>query len=261
MSEKKDVMPAGSRPPQEEDATKNQPPEQTPEGAEQDKQEQKQEQDQDQPKHADAEALAKANKALEQKLGEQGRELGELRQLVQQLQVPAQEEVEEGPDYQAELTEVISGINEGELDIGEGMSKLATLLEQKNATETEARISQALQQREAEAQTTQFLQDEPEFRNLVSSGVLDAIKAERPGLHDNVSAYYAYKAQQAEKEAYERGKAEAAKLAQGAEQTKQVLQKPGQTARQTNPRQGPLKGQELTNNLLGALQRARGDGG
>jgi hypothetical protein len=74
----------------------------------------------------------------------------------------------------------------------------------------------------------------------VQSGELAAIRAQNP-MHDNLSAFYEWRAvkarteaEQAVKDAFEKGRNETANLAAGADATKRVLGKSGSEARTQN---------------------------
>ena len=116
---------------------------------------------------------------------------------------------------------------------------------------------------------SKFVSENPDFEQLRDSGALQPIIQSNP-MHDPVSAYYVYKSMEtlsakeaAAKEAYERGRAEAAAIAKGTEQTKAVLAQPGTTVREVNP-QRPNKmptSAELRETGMATLARLRGAAG
>ena len=102
-------------------------------------------------------------------------------------------------DYQSELSEVYKELESGEIGIEEAMQRSNTLTTEtasKKAIEQATKQFQTtLQERDAEAIQKKFLKDNPDFAELRDSGKLEPIKQESGGMHDDFSAYFAYKAQ------------------------------------------------------------------
>ena len=107
----------------------------------------------------------------------------------------------------------------------------------------------AKQQREAAQQ--QFLDEHPDFIELMNSGKLDPVKKSLPGIHDDFSAYFAYQAQQATAAAEEQKRID--KIAQGAERTDKVLQKPGAKAKDIGRPNKKMTASELKAHTLQRL--------
>jgi len=211
------------------------------------------------------EALAEAYQSLESKLGEQGSELGDLRSAnkvltdqMAEVQKAAKEREEAGKppatDYESKLGVIYKQLNDGDLTVEDALQQSNALTAEaaalKAVEEATKSFQDTLQKRDAEAIQKEFLKANPDFAELRDSGKLDPIKQESGGMHDDFSAYYAYKAAQE----YERGKAEALKLASGDEDTKTVLTKPGETIKETNKPKTPLSEAETEASMLKAME-------
>lgn len=212
-----------------------------------------------------SEALAEAYQSLESKLGEQGTEVGDLRQtnkvLAEQIEAvqkdaKEREKANQPPatDYESKLTDIYKQLNEGDINVEDA-------LQQSNALTAEAAASKAveeatknfqttLQQRDADAIQKNFLKDHPDFAELRDSGKLEPIKQEADGMHDDFSAYYAYRMTQE----YERGKTEALKLATGDKDTDTVLTKQGASIKETNKPKTTLSEAETEASMLAAME-------
>jgi small-conductance mechanosensitive channel len=208
-------------------------------------------------------------KQLEKKLGEQGNELGTMRQQNQELQQALQqmqqtqtpEGQEQAQDLQTRLQDIRKQLDDGDLSPDEAMFATANVVAQMSRMEAEQIAEQRLQKfqqnSQAEQILNQFHRDNPDFEELRQTGTLEEVKKQLPGLHDDFSAYYAYKAQVAADEGYKRGKEEMEKLASGDAAAGKVLSKPGQTIRQKN--QKPLTSpKDIQNSMLERLRAARG---
>jgi hypothetical protein len=193
--------------------------------------------------------LAKAYSELEQRFGKQSGEVGELRRQQQilfgQLEggkgqqggqakatAPAQ------PDFDAQLADIQAKVDEGEISIAEALKLSSEVSANKAAILATQQMQQYQQQQQAQQVQTQWLEQNPDYTQFVGSPEHAAIMKANP-LHDDFSAYYAWKAEQAAAQAYEKGKAEVQSLAQGAEAGRKVLAGQGATIRQNNPAQVP----------------------
>lgn len=107
-------------------------------------------------------------------------------------------------DHQSELSKVYKDLDEGEIGIEEAMKKsntlTAELAAQKGAKEATERMGEIFQEREAKEIQDKFLKDHPDFTELRDSGKLEPIKEELGGMHDDFSAYFAYRAEHAGEE-------------------------------------------------------------
>lgn len=216
---------------------------------------------------------------LEKKLGEQGNELGAMRQQNQELQesltkmqqAQSPEGQEQAQDLQTQLQGIRQKMDNGDLSPDEAMFETANIVAQMSKMEAEQVADQRLQkfQQDAEAdkEVSRFHEKHPDFGEVRQSGVLDQYKAEFPGLYDDLAAYQEHRiaqAEQAAKEAhdkgYEKGKAEMEKLSQGDAAAGKVLSKPGGTIRQKT--QQPLtKPGDVRQSMLQRLQSVRQQGG
>jgi len=210
-------------------------------------------------------AVGEAYVDLEGKLGEQGTELGDLRSankvLTEQMesaQQAAEEKAKAGEppttDYESKLAAIYTQLNNGDMSVEDAMQQSNALTAEATASRAVEQATQkfetTLQERDAESIQKDFLKNNPDFAELRDSGKLESIKQEAGGMHDDFSAYYAYKAAQE----YERGKAEALKLAQGDEDTQTVLTKPGDTIKEKNKPKTPLSESETEASMLKAME-------
>lgn len=214
-------------------------------------------------KFKSADDLATAYSELERKIGEQGNELGAMKQmntmLMEQMnarqaqdQTPASEAEKDTFDYEAQLSELSMAVEDGDMPIEQAIVKASNLAAE-NATRSAVSKYQemtAAQQREAAQQ--QFLETNPDFLELQRSGQLEPIKKALPGMHDDFSAYFALKAQSAAQAALE--KKETDRIASGADRTDKVLQKPGGKAKNIGKPQGKMSNAELKAKTLADLQ-------
>lgn len=213
------------------------------------------------------EALAQAYGNLEGKLGEQGNELGELRAankvLTQQMETiqadaKANADANKPPatDYESKLTEIKSQLNEGEITVEDALQQsnmLTAEVAAARAVETATKGFQAtLQERDDQALKDEFLDKHSDFAELRDSGKLEPIKAASKGMHDDFSAYFAFKASQA----FEKGKEEQARIAAGDKKTETVLTKPGSTITEINKPKGPLSEAETEESMIKAFESA-----
>ena len=214
-----------------------------------------------------------AYEALEKDHGRLGSEVGNLRKqnemlmgLVNRVGQPAQQQAQQQPatDYDKLLDETTNAVEAGDLSVGEGLKKVAALTAQKMAVMARDTYAQMDSDRTAKDYLSKFQQEHPDFQDALQSGELDQIRAKNP-MHDNLSAYFEWSkdkeiaAAKAEVQtAYEKGKAEMAKLASGADATKRVLGKSGSEARVTNTNTGPVNDADKRAGMLDVLKSVRG---
>jgi len=142
-------------------------------------------------------------------------------------------------DYQSKLDKVCRQVEDGDLSIEEGMRQ-SNALTAKMATETATeqvteQFQSTLQEREAQDLQQQFLDDHPDFKGLKDSGKLNPYKEQYGGLHDDFSAYFAYKAEHPVAEEEE---------------------SPGAEVEQTSKPQTPLSDNEVEASMLAAMKGA-----
>lgn len=233
-------------------------------------------------KFKSADDLATAYQALEKDHGRLGTEVGSLRTqadvqtkqtelLLNQLQQLSRAQQAQGPgaepDFDAALAALTEKVEAGDIDIATALKQTALLTAQQAAGIADQKVRQVAAEREAKAIQSNFVKANPDFLELRKSGQLEALKAENP-MHDDFSAYFAYKQRQTlsdvdakVKAAMEAGRQEGAKLAAGAEAAGRVLGKTGASPRQQTGATQPKNDGEMTAGMLGILQGMRGGGG
>jgi len=214
------------------------------------------------------EEMEQSYSSLEQKLGEQGEELGSLRKQTQYLtdqleagkQAADEQQSAVGDDYSARLQDIQDKIEEGEISISEGLAKTSEITAAMATDQAMTKFQQTQEQQLVEQSRNKFAENNPDFFKAQESGVLENIKKELPGLHDDFSAYYEYKARQAADEAYERGKQEMAKIAEGDDRTQKVLPGEGSSDPQMQEigNDKPTTEAEHKESMLNALKKFRG---
>ncbi|MBI9090148.1 MAG: hypothetical protein JEZ12_13110 [Desulfobacterium sp.] len=218
-TERPNVMPAGSMPP--EKAAPAPDPEPEPLLG----------------KFAGTDELAAGYTELEKKLGEQGNENGNLKQmnqmLLEQLQSKSGQEAATEPeadafDYESEIATLSKAVEDGEMSVADALVKSNDLATQRATRDAMTKYEEVTQKRTVEQTQQQFLDDNPDFLELRQTGALEQVKKSLPGLHDDFSAYYALKANEAN-EALTAQK-ETDRIAGGDERTKKVLNAPGSPA-------------------------------
>jgi len=226
-------------------------------------------------KFKSAEEVVPAYQALEQDHGRLGSEVGSLRKINERLvetlnQVTAgtnagqpQGQPPAPTDYDALLAETTNAVESGDLSVGEGMRKVTEIAVQKTAALAKQTFTEMDSQRNAQAFLTQFQRDNPDYMDAVQSGELEAIKRANP-MHDNLSAFYEWKAGRAQsaaekavQEAYQKGRTEMAELAKGADATTRVLGKAGSEARTTNTNTGPVTEAGKISGMVDVLKAVR----
>ena len=230
-------------------------------------------------KYKTQEDLIKAHQELEQKLGSQGSELGDLRKqsefLMQQNQAlmdklgtaskSDKKDDAAAPDFDAQIKDLADKVESGDLDIASALRQQAALTVNKMGQVLDDKLAQAKTQSEANKIKEKFLGDHPDFAEMQKSGRLAQIRAANP-IHDDLSAYLEIKRQEAVadvdskiKAAMEQGRIEGAKLAQGADAAARVQGKNGASpARAATTIQNPKNEGELLQGMMAHLQQSRG---
>lgn len=140
-------------------------------------------------KHPRFQQLITRNREYEQQLQEMRQQMDMLAK-----QAPAHNNV---PDLESQFSTLAQKLEDGDISMAEALSEQRKLIEQ--SAQQQIQSVMQTQQRDAEAGRIQdtFLSENPDFTELRDSGELQTLVASNP-LHDNLSAYYAHKAQQAE---------------------------------------------------------------
>jgi hypothetical protein len=244
--EDKDTMPAGAMPPEKEAEPK----------------------DEGQPepilgKFKSQDELAQAYSELEKKIGEQGNELGSMKQMnammLEQMQArqaqdqtPATEGEKDDFDFDASMLELKKGVEEGDIPFEQALEQSANLAAQKATREAMSQYENMTAKQQQQAAQEKFLTDHPDFVELQRSGELEKVKQSLPGMHDDFSAYFALRAEQAIADAQEKQALDT--IAQGDERTGKVLQKPGAKAKDIGKPKGKLSPAELKKHTLARLE-------
>lgn len=242
--EDRDVMPAGAMPPETEVEVEEQP----------------------EPilgKFKSPDELATAYTELEKKLGEQGSELGSLKQMnsmmLKQMEsrqaqdrTPATEAEKDTFDYDTGMAEIAKGVQDGDLSIEEALAQTANLTAEKATRNALSQYEQMTAKQQQEAAKAKFLDDHPDFIELQQTGKLEQVKKTLPGMHDDFSAYFAFQADKALADA--QAKQELEKIARGDERTDKVLNKPGAKAKDIGKPKGKLSPAELKRHTLARLE-------
>jgi len=206
--------------------------------------------------------MAKSYTELENKLGSQGAQIKHLSDLLLQSQKSARPEpAVQGPTYEQQIAEIQQKIENGEIAVSEGVVMSNNLTAEYAAKRATERMDKTIREREVQKERETFLESNPDFDELRQSGVLDKVKRNMPNLHDDFSAYYAFKAEQnrlaiedARKQGVELGKTEAARIAEGDRRTKKVLQKPGVSAAEIGRPEGKANPADIKKSMLEALR-------
>lgn len=212
----------------------------------------------------------------------QANELGEMRKVVTDLQAAQKKPDTKDADKKTQKTnasdELTKAFDEfGSLDFYEDDSAgkkaaeilkkavglTAKMVREETLAEAENTVKGILQEKDTDTMTDKFLETNPDFTELQGQGAFQALKTKNP-LHDDFSAYYAYKSDQAmqhvaELESQLEEARKAASLGRGDEATAKVFTKPGTDLR-TQQRQKPKSRSELKQSALEAVMRATGAG-
>lgn len=192
-------------------------------------------------KFRNPEEMAQSYVELEKKLGQQGQEVGTLKQMnelmLKQMQhinarektPPTQDEAEKkAVDYEGQLKSMSEAVESGDLSIGEAIIRASNLATERATKQALQEYESLTQKQTAEKSAQSFFQNNSDFNELRQNGSLDKIKAEMPGFHDDVSAYLTLKLQMANEALA--AKEETKRIAQGAARTEKVIQKPAPKA-------------------------------
>ena len=212
---------------------------------------------------------------LEKGYGSQAHEVGQLRSDVKSLggqiaaiNAQAQKSAttpqgeKEADVLAASLADIQARVDSGDLSVGEALTTTSQLVAAHTATLVSTQAAKEMtnlkRQIDVDTAVSDWNKAHPDFAQLRDSGALDSIKKES-ALHDDMSAYLEYKGRINTAAAFEAGKAEAAKLAQGAEETKTVLNRPGGEAAQISEgEKKTFSPAEMREGAMGALRKARG---
>jgi hypothetical protein len=131
--------------------------------------------------------------AQNQVLADQNREL---LNKATQTPPPGKENIEQ-PSYENKLGDLAKKLDDGDISMSEYMSEYTNIIEARTEAKVQAVASEQEKTIKMSSLENDFLGKNPDYMEVVNSGKLEAIKQANP-LHDNISAFYAYKAQEAE---------------------------------------------------------------
>lgn len=225
--------------------------------------------------------LEKGYKEIESRFGTQSNELAGMKNQVNMLtnliqatkqntqapQPPQPTQSDELSRIDAEMRDVAAKADTGDLTSGEATMRAADLATRKASIIAQAHFDKLIQKQNAESLQREFIKENPDFKSLLGSGQLEQIKAATP-MHDNFSAYFAYKAMQekqnlanVEKGAYDKGMQDGAKLKDGSIPSSKVLSKPGGNVRQINQNQISVSDSQKRQGMMDVLTSLRGGEG
>ena len=211
--------------------------------------------------------------------GKQTKDVGDLRSKVEELtsenkrlaaeaskaKPAADGSSPEADPYQAKLSQLEGDLEDGKITPSEYAKSLAVMNEARTSQIVQSELARSQEQSALQAAENQYLEMNPDFKDLQASGALDKIKAQFP-VHDNVSAFEFVKRLQVQSENEElKGqlltlkKEQADAIAAGKDATKKVLQQPGVGVKaEAKPRnRRSFSENEAVDSMLGAMQRTR----
>ncbi len=253
----KNVIPAGAKPPESQDKVEPTNAKQEPILG----------------KFNSVDELADSYTALEKKFGEQGSQVGELKGQTKLLMEQNQslmesfnkkgEQVKQEPaeppiDFEGELKTIAKQYEDGDLSFEQAMlaSNAITARQTEGRVKAEATemlkqakstFQEELENRDSQNVVSDFHKDNPDFKQFKDSGEIQKVMELDP-MADELSAFWRLKADKA----YEAGKLEAARLAEGSEQTGKVLSDPG-TSMQTNTKPKPTGEKDRKASMMAAI--------
>jgi len=213
-------------------------------------------------KYKSAEEAEKGHSDLEKKLGSQGQELGALRNEVAQNRAAQAEKAKtdkETPatDYDAKLNEIYEKLEAGDISVTEAVKQSNSLTAEmtmaKAVAVSDKRTQDLLLDKDAEAAETDWHKTYSDYNEVVASGVLQPFMDKNPILVDETVAYFQYKADQR----FEEGKAEAERIAKGADEADTVVKETG-VANKTPTRQDPISDDKMLASQMETLKKIRG---
>lgn len=197
----------------------------------------------------------------EKKIGEQGALIGQLKQT--KATPPAA--AEPPPDFAKAKAEIHKALEDGDISASEAVTKLDEINQQTVGHVVQSTLAKRDQENAFRSDAAKFQGAYPDFTELRDTGALDAIKAEMPNLHDDMSAYYELKlrqtaqaAQAAHNEGYQKGLKERKALDDGSKDTETVIGDDGSGTRNAKPKAPEkMESHDRTNTMLESLNKFR----
>lgn len=191
----------------------------------------------------------------------QASEIGELRKSVQQPKK------DEGPAVPDQINKILTDIENGDRDMGDGIREVLKLNSDLTASQIMKQFNELRENERVDEITRKFHEANPGFKDASESGALDQYM--KDPLIDEITAFKMYERDQqieALKNEYEAkvqaAKDEGAKLAQGAKNANDVLGKKGSSARDAAAKPKVWKNtQEATDAMLAKLKEIRAASG
>lgn len=205
--------------------------------------------------------IAKFEKMLQASqsmIGKQSSEIGALRAKLEEMtKAPA------GPSEDEQLSALYQKMDTGEIDIAEGMRQALAINSNLTASRVMSQLQQQQQQSEIAKVQSKFLEENPDYQQVIESGALAPYLKADP-LADEYTAYHKFKADERIKQIEQENQAkilaakeEGAKLAKGAESAGKVLGKQGSTAMAPTVNKPFKNTQEATAAMMQTLQAMR----
>lgn len=212
-------------------------------------------------------ATAKFEKMLEasqQMIGKQSSEIGELRAKLDEMNTPKEPE---GPSEDQQLQDIYAKMDSGEIEIADGMRQAMQINSQLTTKQVMDQVAQQQEQNEISKVQTKFLEDNPDYNQVVQSGALEPYMKSDP-MADEYVAFVRYKAdqdkqalQQEYEEKIKAAKEEGAKMAKGAEGAGKVLGRQGGSAQAPQAPKRPWNNnQEASAAMMETLKGMRSAG-
>ena len=206
-------------------------------------------------------SIAKFEKMLQASqtmIGKQSSEIGALRAKLEEMT-----KAPEGPSEDEQLSQLYQKMEDGEIEIAEGMKQALAINSNLTASRVMNQLSQQQQQNKVSEIQGKFLTDNPDYQGVLESGALKPYLDADP-LADEYVAYHKFKADEqmnALKAEYEQkilaAKEEGAKLAKGAETAGKVLGKQGSTAMAPQVQRPFKNNQEASAAMMATLKQMR----
>lgn len=208
--------------------------------------------------------LVNAYTNSEKRLGELKNEVGTLRQ---QQQQPAKPVPPPPPDFSAQIGEIEEKLNAGDISVGEALRLNAEIMQKQADVVADQKYQAKTQEKALNDAYNSFLDKNPDFDEVRSSGELEGLKRANP-LHDDFSAYLEWKAnsvkgavEKAVKEAVSKERAAWEKTKKGAESvTGKALTGSGSGAPPAATGAEVLSDADQEASMLAAIKAARGQG-
>lgn len=192
-------------------------------------------------------------------------QLSSLNQQMQSQQQSQQQQVEQGPDYQSQLTQLDQKLSDGEITLAEHTQQSRNIMQQQLTEQITSQFEEKMSERQAEEARQRFLQENPDFEQVSQSPEFQQFLEQNP-VYDVAGAYEHFKRQEQQQqmqtlqEQLDQLKQEReAAVKNGAKVTDTVGKSEGHEMRQGNQNQNDNLGVE--GGMLAALRQFRSQAG